>query len=91
MPYPIDLALETLRDIDVLILVGARVPVAFFAYPGKPGRLVRDDCEVIELAQLGQDSRARSPGLRTNSGCGPTGRRPSSRPLLSQTRCRTGR
>ena len=55
MPYPVDLALETLHDIDVLILVGAKVPVAFFAYPGKPGRLVRDDCEVIELAQPGQD------------------------------------
>ena len=55
VPYPIDLALEMLRDIDVLILVGARVPVTFFAYPGKPGRLVRDDCEVIELAQIGQD------------------------------------
>ncbi|QRM31385.1 acetolactate synthase large subunit [Microvirga sp. VF16] len=55
VPYPIDLALEMLRDVEVLILVGAEVPVAFFAYPGKPGRLVRDDCEVIELAQLGQD------------------------------------
>jgi acetolactate synthase-1/2/3 large subunit len=29
--------------------------VTFFAYPGKPGRLVRDDCEVIALAQIGQD------------------------------------
>ncbi len=55
VPYPLDQALEMLRDIDVLILVGARVPVAFFAYPGRPGRLVRDDCEVIELAQVGQD------------------------------------
>jgi acetolactate synthase I/II/III large subunit len=55
VPYLIDQALEMLHDIDVLILVGARVPVAFFAYPGKPGRLVRDDCEVIELARVGQD------------------------------------
>jgi acetolactate synthase-1/2/3 large subunit len=55
VPYPIDLALEMLRDVDVLILVGASVPVTFFAYPGKPGRLVRDDCEVIALAQIGQD------------------------------------
>ena len=28
------------RDIDVLVLVGAPEPVAFFAYPGKPSRLV---------------------------------------------------
>jgi acetolactate synthase-1/2/3 large subunit len=55
VPYPIDQALEALRDIDVLIRVGGRVPVAFFAYPDKPGRLVREDCEVIELARVGQD------------------------------------
>jgi acetolactate synthase-1/2/3 large subunit len=55
VPYPVDLALEALHDIDTLILVGAKVPVAFFAYPGKPGRLVRDDCEVIELARAGDD------------------------------------
>jgi len=53
VPYPIDQALEALRDVDVLIRVGGRVPVAFFAYPGKPGRLVREDCEVIELARVG--------------------------------------
>jgi acetolactate synthase-1/2/3 large subunit len=55
VPYPVDQALEALRDIDVLIRIGGRVPVAFFAYPGKPGRLVREDCEVIELARVGQD------------------------------------
>jgi acetolactate synthase-1/2/3 large subunit len=55
VPYPVDQALATLRDIDVLILVGSKVPVAFFAYPGKPGLLVREDCEIIELARAGQD------------------------------------
>jgi acetolactate synthase-1/2/3 large subunit len=44
-----------LRTVDDLILVGGRTPVAFFAYPGKPGRLVRGDCAVIELARVGQD------------------------------------
>src|SRR4051794_38309892 len=52
-PVRVDQALEMLRDTDLLILVGARVPVA--SYPGKPGRLVRDDCEAIELARVGQD------------------------------------
>ena len=42
IPYPVDAATALLRDIDVLVLVGAKEPVAFFAYPGKPGRLVRD-------------------------------------------------
>ncbi|KAB0266554.1 acetolactate synthase large subunit [Microvirga brassicacearum] len=55
VPYPVDQALATLRDIDVLVLVGSKVPVAFFAYPGKPGLLVREDCDIIELARAGQD------------------------------------
>jgi acetolactate synthase I/II/III large subunit len=55
VPYPVDQALDMLRTVDDLILVGGRTPVAFFAYPGKPGRLVRGDCAVIELARVGQD------------------------------------
>ncbi|TGV77060.1 hypothetical protein EN788_68020, partial [Mesorhizobium sp. M2D.F.Ca.ET.145.01.1.1] len=46
VPYPIDSARTLLADIDLLILVGASEPVAFFAYPGRPGRLVSDDCAV---------------------------------------------
>lgn len=49
IPYPIDLAIDSLRDIDLLILVGVPEPVAFFAYPGKPSRLVREDCVVLFL------------------------------------------
>jgi acetolactate synthase-1/2/3 large subunit len=55
IPYPIDAALELLSDIDVFVLVGAPEPVAFFAYPGKPGRLVRDDCTVLTLAAHGEN------------------------------------
>ena len=55
MPYPVDQGVEHLADIDVLILLGTQVPVAFFAYPGKPGRLIRDDCEVQTLAKPGDD------------------------------------
>jgi acetolactate synthase-1/2/3 large subunit len=55
VPYPVDIAIDHLHDIDVLILLGAKVPVAFFAYPGKPVRLVRDDCEIQTLAQPGDD------------------------------------
>lgn len=50
IPYPLDAATATLRDMDALILVGAPEPVAFFAYPGKPSRLVHDGCAVITLA-----------------------------------------
>jgi acetolactate synthase I/II/III large subunit len=40
IPYPIDAAIELLSDIDVLILVGATEPVAFFfAIPASPDAL----------------------------------------------------
>jgi len=55
VPYPVDLALQALADIDALILVGSRAPVAFFAYPGKPGRLTKEDCRIVALAEKGQD------------------------------------
>ena len=50
IPYPLDAAIAALRDVDALVLVGAPEPVAFFAYPGKPSRLVHDGCEVLTLA-----------------------------------------
>lgn len=53
--YPVDKALEQLKDIDYLVLIGAQTPVGFFAYPGKPGRLIHDNCEVATLAIPGDD------------------------------------
>jgi acetolactate synthase-1/2/3 large subunit len=53
--YPVNQALEQLKDIDYLVLVGAQVPVGFFAYPGKPGRMIHDGCEVATLAAPGDD------------------------------------
>ena len=55
IPYPVEQAVAVLRDIDVLVLVAAPPPVAFFAYPGKPSRLARDDAEVLTLAQPCED------------------------------------
>lgn len=55
IPYAIDLALETLRDIELLVMIGDREPVAFFAYQGKPSRLVPEGCEVLALASPGHD------------------------------------
>ncbi len=56
IPYPIDLAVDLLKDIDVLVLVGGREPVAFFAYPGKPSRLVGDHTQVVSLASPVEDA-----------------------------------
>lgn len=68
IPYPIDMALETLSDVKVLILVGAPEPVAFFAYPGKPSRLVPEGCTVVTLAGHGDDLRATLEALRDELG-----------------------
>ncbi|MEM8618090.1 MAG: acetolactate synthase large subunit [Actinomycetota bacterium] len=48
-----EMAMEQMRGAEHLILVGATEPVAFFAYPDKPGRLVPDDCAVHTLAAPG--------------------------------------
>jgi acetolactate synthase-1/2/3 large subunit len=56
VPYPVDMALEALAGIKNLILVGATAPVAFFAYPGKPGYLYPLDCKVHELARTDEDA-----------------------------------
>ncbi|PZU94537.1 MAG: acetolactate synthase large subunit [Chelatococcus sp.] len=53
--YPVDMALKQLESIDYLVLIGAQIPVGFFAYPGKPGRLVHEGCEVVPLAIPGDD------------------------------------
>ncbi|PLC50706.1 acetolactate synthase large subunit [Pollutimonas subterranea] len=49
VPFSVDLALKTFEDTEQLILVGAKTPVAFFAYPGKPGVLVPAACDIIPL------------------------------------------
>lgn len=55
VPYAVEPALEFLKDIDILIRVGSAEPVAFFGYPGKPSRLTREGCEIMEMAAQGCD------------------------------------
>ena len=45
--YPIDIALKQLETVKNLILLGTKVPVAFFAYPNKPSVLIPDSCKVF--------------------------------------------
>jgi acetolactate synthase-1/2/3 large subunit len=56
LPYPVDHALAVLKDVRHLILVGAKAPVAFFAYPDKPSVLIPEGCQVHRLSSLAQDS-----------------------------------
>ena len=55
VPYPIAQALEVLKDVEQLILLGAKAPVAFFAYPGQPSVLTPPACVLMELAAPGDD------------------------------------
>jgi acetolactate synthase-1/2/3 large subunit len=50
IPYNIDLAVAALREFSTVILIGGRVPVGFFAYPGKPGLLLPEGCDIIDMA-----------------------------------------
>lgn len=58
VPYNVDQAVQTLAGVKTAIIVGGRDPVAFFAYPGKPGSLLPEGCEVIEVASQAHDLRA---------------------------------
>jgi acetolactate synthase-1/2/3 large subunit len=49
LPYLGEMAAAVLKDASHLILVGARHPVSFFAYPDLPSDLVAQGCAVHEL------------------------------------------
>jgi acetolactate synthase-1/2/3 large subunit len=53
--YFAELASVQLAGLELLVLVDAKAPVSFFAYPGRKSYLVPDDCEVQELATPAQD------------------------------------
>ncbi len=58
LPYVVDNALAALKGVRQMILVGAKSPVSFFAYPGKPSVLVPDGCAVTRLATVAEDIEA---------------------------------
>jgi acetolactate synthase-1/2/3 large subunit len=47
-----------MKDIRQLVLAGAKAPVSFFAYPGKPSVLAPADCAVTKLAGVEDDLEA---------------------------------
>ena len=49
IPYVVDQALQVTRPFKHLILAGAKAPVAFFAYPGKPSHLMPEECKIHQL------------------------------------------
>ena len=55
VPYVVDSALAMLRELRHIVLVGAKPPVGFFAYPGKPSQLAGADCSFTTLAHVDED------------------------------------
>ncbi len=70
IPFNVDLAVEALKGFDTIVLIGARRPVAFFAYPGKPGELARPGTRFVELAKAGDDIPAAVGALAEATGAG---------------------
>ncbi|MBW2181674.1 MAG: acetolactate synthase large subunit [Deltaproteobacteria bacterium] len=56
LPYFGESIMDKLKDIKQFILVGAKPPVSFFAYPDKPSWLVPDGCTIHTLAEPSQNS-----------------------------------
>jgi acetolactate synthase-1/2/3 large subunit len=54
--YLAEFAVAQLDGLQHLVLVDAKAPVSFFAYPEKPSDLVPEGCEVHELVPVGLDA-----------------------------------
>lgn len=55
VPYPVDEAVALLKGTTDIVAAGAGAPVAFFAYPGKPGIVSPPDAKLHVLARPDQD------------------------------------
>jgi acetolactate synthase I/II/III large subunit len=58
VPYFAEQIVDFLKDTALLVLVGTRPPVSFFAYPGRPSWCTPDSCRVLSLAEAHEDGVA---------------------------------
>jgi acetolactate synthase-1/2/3 large subunit len=89
IPYPIDAAVALLKEFKSLVLVGAKTPVGFFAYPSKPSFLMPNTCQVTELATIEDDIAGALEALVDRVGArslAPVGVAPLARPGLPSGR-----
>ncbi len=66
--FVIETAQEQLKGITNMVLVGAKSPAAFFAYPGKPSVLTPADCETTTLCPVEGDPEASLEALAAELG-----------------------
>ena len=55
LPYPVEQAVALLAGARHVVLVGAKDPVGFFAYPDSPSRLAPPDAEIHLLVEEDED------------------------------------
>ena len=85
IPYVVERALGVMKAAGNLVLVGAREPVAFFAYPDKPSLLMPKDAKSTKLAGIDEDIEAALEALAIELGAmstPPTGVAAPRRPAL---------
>ena len=84
LAYLAEMAVAQLDGLAHLVLVDAKSPVSFFAYPDKPSDLVPDGCQVHTLAAAGSDVAGALEALAGMLGVDPgtAPRSPSGRPAL---------
>jgi acetolactate synthase-1/2/3 large subunit len=58
LPYLAELAIDHIKDVEALILVGCKSPVSFFAYPNVPSVIPAEGCEEVTLASPDDDVNA---------------------------------
>src|SRR5258708_7129629 len=58
IPYFAEQIVEFMNGTEQLILVGAKPPVSFFAYPNKPSWCTPEDCRILYLAHAHEDGTA---------------------------------
>lgn len=73
-PYMVDAAIASFVGTELLVLAGAAEPVAFFAYPGKPSRLLPPGTAILTLAEPHHDVEGVLRALADELGAG---RRPA--------------
>ncbi len=79
IPYVVEQALPLLTDFRHAILVDAADPVAFFAYPDKPSRLLPDGCAVHRLCDSSDNAVAALEALADALGARQADVRPQNR------------
>lgn len=57
LPYFAEMAVDVLKDVDLLLLAGTKSPVAFFAYPNTPGAFTPVGARTLSLGGPDTDSR----------------------------------